>query len=156
MQLGEPGTEVLSGAGAGGSQETDLKHHVHLLDFILTSVIFSFWYNSVDMVYCRALTLSPLENKLSIGLKQFMSQYNKQIKCSEIIKFKSPPTQPSDSPNLSQPWLPLSSVAGLDGGQLIRLIGRVHGSVGSLVLHCTWSILVTSLSRLHREVLAST
>ena len=80
------------------------------LFYILTSVLFRFWYNSVDMVYCRALTFSPLENELCIGSKLVVLNKNKQIKCSEIIKFTSPTTQPSDSPNPSQTWLPLSSV----------------------------------------------
>ena len=80
------------------------------LFYILTSVLFRFWYNSVDMVCCRALTFSPLENELCIGSKLVVLNKNKQIKCSEIIKFTSPTTQPSDSPNLSQTWLPLSSI----------------------------------------------
>ena len=74
-EIALPGAKCLLWAGAGGSQKSNLEHHIHLIDFyILTSVTFTCWYNSMDMDYYRDLTFIPLENKLSIGSKLVMSQ----------------------------------------------------------------------------------
>ena len=38
-QLGEPGAEGLLGGGAGGSQESNSEHHIHIIDFYIYMLV---------------------------------------------------------------------------------------------------------------------